>query len=140
MATARDVIKRGYRASNLLSIGVDPSSDDAVAGLDVLNQMMDAFRIDGIHIGHNTLDLDDTVVVDAAYIEPIVYNLAVRLAAESGRAAPLEVQRLAVKGERTLRAATFEYPDDLRVDRGLRRMPNTYHGDGRRAGYNIETD
>lgn len=119
MSTARDIIKRSMKMIGALAAGETPSAEDAADGLEALNHMLKAWAISGIDIGAVTATLDSTLLVPDQYLDPIEYNLAVRLCPLFDATAPAEVVGLAKGYVNSLRAHTHEFDDDMAVDAAL---------------------
>ena len=75
--------------------------------------------------------VDDTLQMPTNYEEPIIYNLAVRLAPEFGKSVPKEVAAIAISSyDRIMRRNSGNYVEPVRIV-----LPA-----GSRGGYNINRD
>lgn len=135
MATARDVVTRALRLIGAIAAGEDASAEDATAGLDVLNDMLSGWAIEGVDLVHITRGLSDDLLVHASYLEGIRYNLALRLCEEYGKPVPPFVADRAAKTFAAFQAHTIEFADDLRVDSAL--QPRHFHSRAT-GGYDID--
>lgn len=138
MTTASDIVTRAFRVAGLNTPSDAIAGEDSVNGLSILNAMLYGWATEGIDLAHSTLTLDDTILIPRQYEEAVVYNLATRVSAEYGSALDPRVDIQARRGFRALQAGTLEFDDDMKFDDALQNMPNTYHGDHRRSGYNID--
>jgi hypothetical protein len=118
MATALDVITRSLRKLKVYAAGEDPSSEDADDCLVSLNEMLHAWALDGIGLGHVTLVLTDTLDVPDDHLETIRLSLAERVQGDYGATlAPADVYA-ADKGRAALRAIYFDI-DELGSEQPL---------------------
>lgn len=119
MATAQDLIARTLRLIGAIEGGEDPSAAEAADGLDALNEMLHGWRKRGVDLNHLTLALGDTLKVDDSFLRGIRFNLAVEIAPEYGSPAAPWIQAIAHDTFAAFQAHTFEFNDDLKVDRAL---------------------
>jgi hypothetical protein len=61
-----------------------PSAAEMNDGVDSLNEMLQAWALDGMDLGLETLVQTDEDLLDAAFVKGIRYNLAVELAGSHG--------------------------------------------------------
>jgi hypothetical protein len=111
MATALDIVTRALRSLRVLASGDTPSADEAADGLTALNDMLFAWRIDGIDLGHVALASSDTLDVPDDHLFTIRLSLAERLAGEYGAALSPDDLRAAELGRAALRAQYFSIQD-----------------------------
>ncbi|MFM2150260.1 MAG: tail accessory factor [Pseudomonadota bacterium] len=105
MTTARDIITRSLRELGIVDAIETPSSEDAAAALDVLNDMVAAWELDAIPLGLATLTLNTDLAVPASHMEALRSNLTARLAAVFGVQPPALAVEQASRGYRNLQAA-----------------------------------
>jgi hypothetical protein len=65
--TARDLIQSVYRLIGVLAVGQTMSGDRAQVGLDALNQMLDAWNVDGLTLYSTTTSVIPTVAAQSTY-------------------------------------------------------------------------
>ena len=106
MATARDIITRALTKRRIIGLGRTPTAAELTDGLSDLNDMLFAWRNDGIDIGHVEVTADDTLDVPDDHILPIVLSLAERMTVYGGQMDPADVLA-AEQGRSTLRAQYF---------------------------------
>lgn len=82
--TALDVITAAMRKLRILPSGGVPTSQETEDGLNALNDMLAAWRIEGIDLAQTTLASNDIIDVPANHIEGLKLNLAVRIAEDFG--------------------------------------------------------
>lgn len=119
MATARDLITRALRRGHVIGSAETASAEQSSAGLDTLNDMLEAWRDEGLDLGLSTLSLSATLAVDDGAIRAIVYNLAVEVANDEGIAVSATT---ALNAERSRAALTGRLSGlrKVRFDRALR--------------------
>ncbi len=82
--TAHDVC--AFALSKIFGIGEEPDADSAVKALEILNDMLAEWRMDGMDIGAPAvLALTDTLAIRDEFLAPLKYNLTVRVAEDYGR-------------------------------------------------------
>lgn len=119
MATARDLITRSMRELGVTD-GYEPvSAEDAAVALDVLNDMIGAWELDGIPLGVGTVTLNTDLAVPDNHLEGMRANLSVRLAPTFGRQAAPMVVEMASRGLRALQSA-YSRTRLLSVDPAMR--------------------
>jgi len=111
VATASQVINRALKRLKVIGVGASPTANETTDCLEALNDMLFAWRIDGIDLAHTTLLSSDAIDVDDDHIEAIALNLAKRVGGMFGRELSKEDQRLALEGEMALRAYHFTIAD-----------------------------
>lgn len=111
MATASQVINRALKRLKVIGVGASPTANETTDCLEALNDMLFAWRIEGIDLAHTTLLSTDTLDVDDDHIEAIALNLAKRVGGMFGRELSKEDQQLALEGEMSLRAYHFSIAD-----------------------------
>lgn len=112
MATALDLITRALQDARVYSAGEEPSAADGQYCLDLLNDMIHEWSIDGIDLAFVNLATTDTIDVPDSHLSAIRYNLAVRIVGSGfgGVLTPLVAKR-AEDGEAALRAYHFTLSD-----------------------------
>jgi len=107
MATARDLINSAFRKGHVIAEGETAAAEQIVPALETFNDMLEAWRDDGLDLGLGTLTLDTVVAVDAGAHRAIKYNLAVELANDAHVSVPdvtltiAERSRSALAGRRS---------------------------------------
>ncbi|MGQ0835639.1 MAG: hypothetical protein ACT4O5_12115 [Gammaproteobacteria bacterium] len=119
MATARDVITRALRKGHVVGSAETPSDEQISAGLDTFNDMLEAWRDEGIDLGLSTLTLNTTLAVDAGVMRALVSNLAVEAANDEGVAVPQTTAVIAERSRAAL-AGRLSGVRHIRFDRALR--------------------
>lgn len=85
MATVAKVVARALRLIGVNDPSEDPSADDFETAMDAMNAMCTRWEADGLAIGwQNVSNPSDEMPSPAEADEPIVYQLAVRIAPEYG--------------------------------------------------------
>jgi hypothetical protein len=120
MATARDLINRSLREIGVVDAIEDTSSEDADAALDVFNDMVAGWELDGVPLGLGTMTLNTTLAVPDSHLEALRANLSARLAPMFGRQAAAIVIEQASRGLRSLQSA-YSRTRIMSVDPALRR-------------------
>lgn len=111
MATASDIVTRALRTLRVISSGETPTADESSDGLTALNDMLAAWALDGIDLGHITLASSDTLDVPDMHLQTIRLALAERLAGEYGAELSSFDQIALSKGMTALQARYFNIPD-----------------------------
>ena len=106
MATARDIVTRALRKRRVIAVGVSPDAAEMTDGISDLNDMLSAWRIDGIDIGHITVVEGDTLDVPDDHLLTIVLSLAERMTDYGGQMEASDIIT-ADKGRDALRAQYF---------------------------------
>ena len=118
--TAITMVTRALRLINGIESGEAPDAALASDATAYLNEMVNSWENEGIHINWVNVAQGQELCVHDKYLEGIRFNLAVRLGVEiDGEDAPLSVQREADRLKSAIRMSTFEYDDDMEVDRAL---------------------
>lgn len=110
MATAREVVTGAFRDRRVLGVNASLTASELSYGLDKLNQMLFAWRIDGIDMGHVSVEAGDSLDVPDDHLQTIRLSLAERLSAFADTMAP-EDKLLAELGRNILRAQYFSLND-----------------------------
>ena len=84
MATALDIITGSLRLLGKLQSGEVPTAAEGADALVTMNQMLHAWRDQGIDIEHSDYALSDTVPLQSNHLQALRYALAVELAPEYG--------------------------------------------------------
>lgn len=111
MATASDIVTRALRSLRVISSGETPTADESADGLTALNDMLAAWALDGIDLGHITLVAADELDVPDMHLQTIRLALAERLAGEYGAELAPADQIALSKGMTALQARYFSVPD-----------------------------
>lgn len=134
MATALDIVRLALMDIGEYEAGETLSAEDAKDGTTMLNNMLHGWKLKDIDIQHVTVAQSDTLRVPDEYLLGIQLNLAVLLAPQYGATTPPEVANEASNQLVSIRAATMEYTDDLKVDKAL----DVRYSDRRLGRYNID--
>lgn len=117
--TVNDLIRRAMRSLGVLHTGENPSAAEAADALDTLNDLLNAWRNEGLDLEVvSDLALTDTLPYPDDHVTAIRYNLAVELAPEYGVQVSQVVAAMARRHWLALRAQymrpdTLSTPDDL---------------------------
>lgn len=127
MPTVNEVIKRALRSIGVLHHNEDATDDEAADALTTLNDMLNAWRLQGIDLEHLDVALTDEMPYAGEDIAAIRYNLAMELAGEFGVPPPAVT---AVRADSSFRALQAKYaaPDELKADEFFRYKPNRDYG------------
>jgi hypothetical protein len=125
MATVSEVVTRAARLAGVAGVGSALSAEDMDWGIDTLNDMLFAWALDGMDLGHSEVVSSDTLLVDDAYLRGIRYSLAVEMAAEKGTEIAATVPVIAMDEQGKIRAALCDI-DEMRVDSALLRPPLSF--------------
>lgn len=118
METAQELIDRALIKGHVVARGVTPDSTLRAAALTTLNDMLEAWRDEGLDLNLGTLALDSNVAADAGAIRAIVYNLAVELANDERVSVPAKTERIADQSRsslasRLMGSTRVRFPRDL---------------------------
>lgn len=118
MATAQELIDRALVKGHVVARGVTPDSTLRADGLATLNDMLEAWRDEGLDLNLGTLTLSTEVAADAGAIRALMYNLAVELANDERVSVPAKTERLADLSRSSLAARLMgstrvRFPRDL---------------------------
>lgn len=116
--TALDAIKSALRRLGVIRSGENLSPDEAADGLESLNFMLHRWELDGIRLNHIDFTLSSALPWPPNHREPIVCNLAVRLADEYGKSIPQGVLGGAMTGYTDLQNY-YADPKDAQFDDDL---------------------
>lgn len=111
MATASQVINRALKRLRVIGVGQSPTASETADCLEALNDMLFAWRADGIDLAHTTLLSTDALDVPDDHIEPIALNLARRIGGMFGASLSPDDAQLAQSGENMVRAYHFSIAD-----------------------------
>ena len=92
MATAQETINRALRMTGVLADGETATAAQSVDALNVLNEMLYAWRDRGVDLGHSALELGDTIPYQDDHLAAIRYSLAVEISGDFGRPASQDIQ------------------------------------------------
>lgn len=114
MVTVTDIISAAYRKIGVSGRGQEMTGEDAVTGLETLNAMIHAWRLEGIDFSASLSVLDDAYdwtgaqdfPLPAAFREGVIYCLADRLAPEYDLPPSFDVTAF----KSMMRAALVEIP------------------------------
>lgn len=104
MATTSDIVTRAMRSLRLLSSGEEPTADEMSDGIVAFNDMLFAWRIEGLDIAHVTLDENDTIDVPEDHLGTLRLALAARIGGEYGGELTAYDQMVLDEGMKALRA------------------------------------
>lgn len=118
MATAQELIDRALVKGHVVARGVTPDSTLRSDALATFNDMLEAWRDDGLDLNLGTLTLNSEATADAGAIRAIVYNLAVELANDERVSVPAKTQQIADQSRSALAArlmgsSRVRFPRDL---------------------------
>lgn len=121
--TYLDLIRRAMRSIGVLHHAENPTDSEAQDALDTLNDMLEAWRIEGVDLEYLTASLTDTVPYPNDHIAAMRYNLAAELAGEYGAEIPPVVAVRASELFKMLRSQLMKV-DTLSVDDALNPIYN----------------
>lgn len=84
MTSMSTIIERAYRKIGVVAADDAMTADQASSGIAALNDMMQAWPLDGIYATTPVQELPGDWPLDEVYIQPTIYLLATRLAEDSG--------------------------------------------------------
>lgn len=119
-ATASDIINRAAKTINVLGAQEALQADEAVDGLQLLNDMMHGFGPRGIHYAHVTLAATDTVNMPDELLRNLVLLLADDMADGYGMLVSQDLRMDITRAEQQLQAAYYSVPP-AKTGRGLLR-------------------
>ena len=114
MTTANQLIIRAAKTAKILAAGEIMEDEDAQDILQSLNDMLHAWELDGIDLGHTDLELTDTVQLPDSHIRAIRYNLAADISSEDGAELNAIDAERATNGFRMLQAY-YAKPGELQI-------------------------
>ena len=115
MPTVSQLVNRAARIAGVSGTGTNLSAEDMDWGIDLLNDMLHAWALDGMDLAHSTVTHADTLFVDDAYVKGVKYSLAVEMAEEKGTDITNRVPIIALEEQARIRAALCDI-DTLRMD------------------------
>lgn len=118
MSTAQEVLTRALRKGHVIARGETPDSTVLAVHLETFNDMLEAWRDEGIDLGLGTLALDTELAIDAGCNRAIIYNLAVECANEEHVSVPPKTQQIADQARSSL-AARLMPKERVRFPRAL---------------------
>lgn len=118
--TINDLVTRALQLAGIVGMGRAPSAAEMNDGISTLNEMLEAWALDGMALGLNTLVQTDEDMIDAAFVKGIRYSLAVELAGSHGILNELPANVIATAdSEQELIRASLADIDNLRCDNAL---------------------
>jgi hypothetical protein len=111
MTTAYQLVTGALRLATVVAAGEQATAEDMADGIEALNQMAAALKIDGIDLQWVSVDSNTDLTLDDAYIKALKYLLAVDLAPEYGLTIAPAVIAQAEGGYRALQMAFTTVPD-----------------------------
>ena len=111
MAVTSDIVTRAMRSLRLLSSGEEPTADEMSDGIIALNDMLFAWRIEGLDIAHISLAENDTIDVPEDHLGTIRLALAARIGGEYGAELTPYDQMALDEGMKALRAYYLNLSD-----------------------------
>lgn len=118
--TIGDLVTRALQLAGVVGMNRAPSAAEMNDGIATLNEMLEAWALDGMDTGLSGLRQTDADLIDAAYVKGIRYSLAVELAGAHGILSelPATVVQEADNQKALIRAALSDI-DNLRCDNAL---------------------
>lgn len=116
--TAQDMIRRALRLAGILADGQTPTAEMYSDGLQSLNDMLSAWRDQGVDLGHSPLEMGDEIPYQDDHLAAIRYSLTVEIAPEYSAPLRQEVVSLQQQYFRALQAL-YCNPPRLRIDDAL---------------------
>ena len=105
MPTVAQVVNRAARLAGVVGTGTNLSAEDMDWGVDLYNDMLFAWAMDGMDLGHSTATSNDTLYVDEAFVKGVKYSLAVEMAEEKGTEVSNRTVVIAIEEQGRIRAA-----------------------------------
>jgi len=116
--TALELIQKAARLIGMTAQGQTLSAEEAQDGLSALNEMLHAWALEGIILGHTDLALGDTVNLPSEYTMGVRYNLALEMAADIPTDPPVYVVQKSISTKNAIRNDNIT-PGKLTVDAAL---------------------
>lgn len=110
MATALDLMNQAARLAKVKGRSQALSGADKTEYLDLLNQMLDSWKAEGLDLGLGTLAAGDTVYIDDSDLLAVRYSLATLIAESVGKDMSLTVQQRAILLKDMLQSKYFIQP------------------------------
>lgn len=126
MPTVAQTVNRAARIAGVVGTGTNLSAEDMDWGIDLLNDMLHAWALDGMDLGHSTVAHSDTLYVDDAYVKGIKYSLAVEMAEEKGTDISNRAVAIAIEEQNRIRAALCDI-DVLTLDDAIVPSSETFN-------------
>ena len=122
--TARDIVYAALGMTNVLIAGVAPTAVQTTRALGRLNDMMHAWKGQGVDVGHIDLTINDDFALAPEHILGTKALLCILLCGDYEVPVPDSVAAMASSGWAGLQAAYItNSPDqDMTVETGLRRI------------------
>jgi len=86
MTTAKQIIDGAFRELAITQTGEELPSNEAQDALDKLNRLLHAWRLLGVDLNHIDVTLDETMAIEDDHVLPIIFNFAIEVAPEYGKA------------------------------------------------------
>lgn len=80
MTTTLEIVSRAFRKIGVAAEDEQLTADQIEVGVDALNMMMHAWKLQGVNLSHVNLEAADAFTLASEYHEGTVYMLAGRLA------------------------------------------------------------
>lgn len=130
--TKLEIVNKALKDANIVGEGEDGTDEELFDGMVTLDAMMGQWDTDGIHLGYpipprpEVGNLSDDSHLTTSQIEPVVANLAVRLAAVLGRQLLPEYKAMATQGydrlrNKKIKPGTYRMPNGIPAGMGNRR-------------------
>lgn len=128
--TARDTITRALTMLGITLSGNAPTAVEAFDGLKALNNMIHAWKGQGVDVGHVDLALSDNLALAPEHHEGTTALLAIRLSPDYSAPVPKETALIASNGWAALQAKYIaDSPsNDLICETGLRIIGRRRYG------------
>jgi hypothetical protein len=121
-----EIVTRAARLAGKAGQGSALSAEDMNWGVDLLNDMLFAWALDGMDVGHASVVVStDTLLIDDAYLKGVKYNLAVEIAQEGGTELMPGVPLIAEDEKGRIRASLCDI-DVLSADKALLNPPLSF--------------
>lgn len=120
MSTAQAIIIRALVKAHVLASGETPATDQLTVSLETLNDLLEAWRDEGIDFGLSELQLMSTVNIDSGAMRALIYNLAIELGNDQQVSVPDKTADIAERSRMSL-AARFMGAQRVRFDSALTR-------------------
>lgn len=117
--TPNSVVKKGLQKLGVLAAGENLSGDETTDGIDLFNQMLHSWELQGVNLQHYDAASGDTLPYPQNHETAFVYGFAVYAAPEYEAQVPPAVAEIADRAFRALQNAYLDPNNKLVVDKAL---------------------
>lgn len=127
MATTLEIVTRALKKIGVVAKDETLQAEDVQDGVDALNMMLHAWKLQAVDISHSDLAATDTFPLASEYHEGTVYTLASRLSPDYVIPAAFDADDWFRKIQ-----AAYQTPETVSIPKALTQMPSQF----RRNDYN----